>query len=225
MWDRIELQPGTNLIQYILRGYLARGLAIDNNSGSWLYVANTSQWIPPYTLGWSTSLPGISQLTINSTTGPNNQAASTIGKNSIIFVYDTPIPNSSGSPYIQISEPPSTGGTVTYVNDDPGGWITPIAGIPNSRIAVCGISIAFRPGGPGTTMDNHETQFQFAMTVNSVAAYFPVITCNEYKPSEKIIYNVPIIGDDGASLSCLVTSNGAIGSGNGWDIDVEYYIR
>src|ERR1035437_4447783 len=83
-------------------GWLIRGYAVDNLSGSWLYNPATGQWIAPYTLGFTSALrPAVLSLLVQyAAVGPGRQASSTLGTPFSVTMYDSPILNNPGTAFL-----------------------------------------------------------------------------------------------------------------------------
>jgi hypothetical protein len=83
-------------------GFFIRGFTVDNLSGSWLYNPATGQYIAPYTLGFASSLrPSVTSLTLQYVAiGPGAQTSANVGKPFALTLYDSPILNAAGTPFL-----------------------------------------------------------------------------------------------------------------------------
>lgn len=77
----------------------AKGIVIDNPSGSWLLVFPTYDYVPPYVLGWSRDFPyEVASTTVRYVNGPSGQISTQQG-DPFDVVLDTDVVGSSdGSP-------------------------------------------------------------------------------------------------------------------------------
>lgn len=111
-------------------GWLIRGVTIDNLSGSWLLIPFTGQWIPPYVLGWASTLrPGALSFSVKySATGPGGQISTALGSPMSLTVYDSPILNSGGTAFLNQDGTPIAQGVSArrrQVFTSSGTWIRP----------------------------------------------------------------------------------------------------
>lgn len=96
------------------------GVIIDNPSGAWLRLFPTYDFIPPYTLGWSRTLPGASaNITLQyAPTGPANQISTSGGALWSIWLDSDAVNNSvgisSGAPFIEGFTPILTAQNSTF---------------------------------------------------------------------------------------------------------------
>lgn len=72
------------------------GITVDNPSGSWLRIPNIAD-IPPYTLGWATSVsPTATQIDVLFVASPSGTPSELVGNALTVTIYDTPITPSPG---------------------------------------------------------------------------------------------------------------------------------
>lgn len=77
----------------------ARGIVIDNPSGSWLTVFPLYDFVPPYTIGWARDFPmSIASATVRYTDGPSGQISTQQGDPMSIALDTDPVGSSDGSP-------------------------------------------------------------------------------------------------------------------------------
>lgn len=75
----------------------ARGIVIDNPSGSWLTVYPIADFVPPYTLQWTRDFPwGIASATVRYTNGPAEQPSSIEGDPMTVWLDSDPVGASNG---------------------------------------------------------------------------------------------------------------------------------
>lgn len=95
----VTVPGGTgDLVSLSLPAGEARGVIIDNPSGSWLTLYPFYDLIPPYTLGWTRSFPyGVASITVRYTDGPTNQASSIEGQPMTVWLDSNPVAGSGGT--------------------------------------------------------------------------------------------------------------------------------
>ena len=99
MRTRFTANPGQSLSAIGLVTGFARGLEVDNPSGSWLYIPQVETSIPPYTLGWAFGFAyDVSSFDIIAQAlGPAGQVSTTAGDPIVVYVTDYRIPDAVGS--------------------------------------------------------------------------------------------------------------------------------
>lgn len=98
MRTRFFQAPGVSFRAISLPGSQARGVEIDNASGSWLYIPSLETFIPPFTVGWSYGFPyGVSALDIIAGASPAGQVSTTQGDGVTVYLTDQETPQSSGA--------------------------------------------------------------------------------------------------------------------------------
>lgn len=98
MRARFFQAPGVSFRAISLPGSQARGVEIDNASGSWLYIPSLETFIAPYTVGWSYGFPyGVSALDIIAGTSPAGQVSTTQGDGVTVYLTDQETVSSSGA--------------------------------------------------------------------------------------------------------------------------------
>lgn len=89
--------PGVSFVDIGLPAGQARGIIIDNPSGSWLRLYPTFDYIPPYTLQWSRAFDGgVSSLRVMVENGPAGQLSSTEGDDVTVYLDSHPVSTSAG---------------------------------------------------------------------------------------------------------------------------------
>lgn len=76
-------------------GFHVYGLAIDNPSGSWLYV-NQQWYIPPYTFAWTKPVNGSLNITVEFVSGPGGIVSVNVGGPVDVYAYDYAKPDATG---------------------------------------------------------------------------------------------------------------------------------
>lgn len=75
----------------------ARGIVIDNPSGSWLTVFPLYDLVPPYTIGWSRDFPfSVANATVRYTDGPSGQVSTQQGDPMRVWLDSDPVGASAG---------------------------------------------------------------------------------------------------------------------------------
>lgn len=76
-----------------------RGIIIDNPSGAWLQLFPTYDFIPPYVLGWATTIPAAASITVRTiATGPSGQISTLKGDPYTVTLDSEPVSLSGGVP-------------------------------------------------------------------------------------------------------------------------------
>lgn len=90
---------GIDLPSISLPAGQARGIAIDNPSGSWLTLYPTYDLIPPYTNGWARTFDNaVASATVRFTDGPAGLVSTLAGDRPTVTLYDYAIAGSGGAP-------------------------------------------------------------------------------------------------------------------------------
>lgn len=107
MRQRWTAVPGASLRAITIPGGHIQGIAIDNPSGSWLFVSTLDTYIPPFMQGFGATLPyGASSIDIIAGNGPSGQLGTTAGDPIVVDLSDTPVAPSPGVPFVSRSEQP-----------------------------------------------------------------------------------------------------------------------
>lgn len=107
--QRVIISPiGTNrLDNMLLGGQQIRGARIDNPSGSWLYIPEITDYVPPYTFGWQRNITnGILKFSVIFRDGPAGQLSTLAGNAPELDIYDVQIPDAEGVPFQSRQEQP-----------------------------------------------------------------------------------------------------------------------
>lgn len=97
---------GVDIIGWRPINFKVAGIRIDNPSGSWLFVdiigmQLQNQFVPPYTIGWQSDPPyPVPEISVSFVDGPAGQISTQAGDPITIWVYNRPIGNSPGHPFI-----------------------------------------------------------------------------------------------------------------------------
>jgi hypothetical protein len=89
MRTRFTQPPGVSFLAIGLQTGFARGLEVDNPSGSWLYIPQVETSIPPYTLGWAFRFAyDVSSFDIIAGQSPAGQVSTVQGDPVIVYLTD-----------------------------------------------------------------------------------------------------------------------------------------
>lgn len=82
------------------------GMIVDNFSGSWIYIPQTQQYVPPYTAGWASIVsPANASLDFIYQAGPIGLASSSAGSPAVVQLFGVAVQNSPGVPIVPASPP------------------------------------------------------------------------------------------------------------------------
>lgn len=117
----------------------ARGIVIDNPSGSWLTVYPLFDYVPPYTLGWSRDFPmSVASATVRYTDGPSGEISTLAGDPMSVALDTDPVGASDGSP--APGQAFITGFTPVLGFSDLDRQVTALSGGTGSIVLVAGIA-------------------------------------------------------------------------------------
>lgn len=166
--DIIGIQPG----------WLIAGLVVDNPSGSWLTLdlPYGPAFIPPYTLGFATAIaPAAQVIGVRYTTGPTDLVSSTAGDPFVVYVFDNPVANNAGTPFITPApEAQFFSGTFTTLdNAVPSASVIIPAPSATSRVRILFASVRGNvPAQSNITLEDTILNQRFGeLTISSVEAY------------------------------------------------------
>ena len=109
----------------------ARGIVINNPSGSWLTVYPLFDQVPPYTLAWSRDFPNaVASATVRYTLGPAGQQSSIEGTPMTVWLDSDPVGASGG-----IATPGSSFRPLSTTTQDQLTTIAMVAGIATDLVA------------------------------------------------------------------------------------------
>lgn len=92
--NRVLVPVGVDLVDWA-PGFHVYGLAIDNPSGSWLYV-NQQWYIPPYTFAWTKPVNGSLNVSVAFVAGPGGIVSANVGGPVDVYAYDYAKPDATG---------------------------------------------------------------------------------------------------------------------------------
>lgn len=101
----------------LLGGQQIRGVQVDNPSGSWLYLPEIQEYVPPYVLGWARNIRNaVLKLSFKFVDGPSGQLSTRAGGLPLADIYDTNIPDSEGVPFQSRQDQPEINSTQNSVD-------------------------------------------------------------------------------------------------------------
>lgn len=99
MRQTFTIPVGGDLVAASLSSGQLRGVIIDNPGGAWLQLFPTYDFIPPYVLGWATTIPAAASITVKTIpTGPSGQISTLKGDPYTVTLDSEPVTISGGVP-------------------------------------------------------------------------------------------------------------------------------
>jgi hypothetical protein len=88
-------------------GFAIRGITVDNRSGSWLWISELEQYVPPYTLGWRRGLRWVARtINVRFVTAPRGTIPSTeVGEPVYVWLANYDVTDDEGTQVIAAREP------------------------------------------------------------------------------------------------------------------------
>lgn len=98
MRTRFFQLPGVSFVAIGLQTSQARGIEVDNSSGSWLYIPSLETFVPPFTIGWSYDFPyAVSGVDIHAAIeSPAGQISTLQGDGVTVYLTDGAVGTSGG---------------------------------------------------------------------------------------------------------------------------------
>lgn len=125
-----------------------RGVVIDNPSGSWVQLFPTFDWIAPYTLGYTRTLPNAAaSVSVRyQTLGPSGQISTQAGDPIRVWLDTGDVGNApgimSGAPFIEQFTPILSARLLrSLISTGPNGSVAIVAGVPNQRIRLYTVTV------------------------------------------------------------------------------------
>lgn len=225
--------PGVSLQSITLpAGNGIKGVAIDNDSGGWLYVVELRDWCPPYVHNWTRDMDYTgSAITVQYgtaptggaiVTGPSAQVVTNQGDGYTVTLYDSQVGYSNGTPenYIEQFTPvlsvslhyqPSTAGTTAAF----------LPAVPGKRYRLLTVNTQLTNTGTGTPATDASSPVNWSIksaVTNIILCIGAIGGMGDLGTPQTLPVDAPV----GEGLNMVGTSSYA--QGNGFVLTATYQL-